>query len=130
MRLWEAEHKDETKPRPGPGLHKRGLLGQPKQIIKTLLDQGDLANFTVDSIIETLSNNGYGDTLQEKGQVVLDNYFDMRLGKAEAIQDKINREEMMSVSLQHLTKIALDEKMRGYWLICTLALSEPEIAGI
>ena len=54
----------------------------------------------------------------------------MRQGKAEAIQDYINREEMRSLSLQNSTKIALDEKMRGYWRIRTSALSEQEIAGI
>ena len=97
MRLWEVEHKDETKPLLGPRLHRRGLLGQPKQIIKTLLRQGDLANFTVDNISVTLRNNGDGDTLEEKGQEALDNFFDMRQGEAEAIQDYINREEMMSL---------------------------------
>ena len=85
VRLWEPEHKDETKPRLGPRLNKGGLLGQPKQIIKTLLDQGDLVNFSVDNIIDTLRNNGYGDTLAEKGQEALDNYFDMRQPKT--IQD-------------------------------------------
>ena len=60
VKLWEAEHKDETKLRFGPRFYRRGLLGQPKQIIKTLLGQGDLANFTEDNIIETLRNNGNG----------------------------------------------------------------------
>ena len=69
------------------------------------------------------------DTLEE-GQEALDTYFDMRQGKAEAIQDHINREEMMSLPLQSSTKIALDKKMRGHWLIRTSALSEQEIAGI
>ena len=36
----------------------------------------------------------------------------------------------MSLSLQNATKIALDEEMRGYWVIRTLALSEQENAGI
>ena len=54
----------------------------------------------------------------------------MRQGKADAIQDYINREEMMSLSLQNSTKIACDEKMRGEWLIRTSSLSEQEIAGI
>ena len=71
------------------------------------------------NVIETLRNNGYGDTLEVKGQEALDNYFDMRQGAAEAIQDYINREEMMSLSLQSSTKSALDEKMRGYWMIRT-----------
>ena len=54
----------------------------------------------------------------------------MRQGKAEAIQDSINREEMMSLSLQNSAKMALVEVMRGYWLVCTAVLSEQEIAGI
>ena len=100
VRLWETEHKDETRRRLGPSLNRRGLLGQPKQIVKTLLGQGDLANFTVEKTSSTtLRNNGYGDTLEEKGQEALDNYFDVRQGKAEAIQDYVNREEIMSLSL-------------------------------
>ena len=71
VRLWEA-----AKPRLGPRLYKRGLLGQPKQIIKTLLGQGDLANFTVDNNIETFGNDGYyGDTFAKKGHEALDTYF-------------------------------------------------------
>ena len=35
-----------------------------------------------------------------------------------------------SLSLQNSTKIALDEKMRRYWLLRTLALTGQEIAGI
>ena len=69
VKLWEAGHKEETTPRLGPRLNGRGLLGQPKQIIKTLLGQGDPANFTVDNI----RNNGYGDTLEKNGQEVLAN---------------------------------------------------------
>ena len=84
----------------------------------------------MDIIIETLRNNGYGDTLEEKGQAALDNNFDMRQGKAEVSQDYINREETMSLSLQNSTKIAFDEKMCGHWLIRTSALPEQEIAGL
>ena len=76
-KLWEAEHNDDAKPRLGPRLCRRGLLGQPKQIIKTLLGQGDLANFN----IETLKNTGYGDTLEENGQEALEKSSDMRQGK-------------------------------------------------
>ena len=54
VRVCEAEHKDVTKPRLQPRLDRNGLRGQPKQIIKTFLDQGDLANFTAGSITETL----------------------------------------------------------------------------
>ena len=56
-------------------------------------------NLTVEDISKTLKENDY--TPGEKGQEALDNDFDMRQGKGEAIQDFINREEMMSVSLQN-----------------------------
>ena len=125
LRLWEAEHKDETKPRFVPRFCR-----QPKQIIKTLLGHGNPANFTVDYIIETLRNNGYGDTLEEENQEALDNNFDTRQGKAEANQDHVNRKEMMPLSRQNSTKIAPDENMHGYWLIRASALSEQQIAGI
>ena len=72
VRLPEAQHK---KPRIWPRLHRRGLLllGKLKQNIKTLLGQGDRANFTVENIIETLRLNGYRDTVEEKCQEALDN---------------------------------------------------------
>ena len=41
----------------------------------------------------------------------LDNYFDMRQGKAESIQDYIFREEILTVALQKDTAIDLDEKI-------------------
>ena len=129
LRHWEAEHKDETKPRVGSRLHRRGLLGDPKHIIKTLLGQGDLANFAVRTTSRR-SEKCYGDTFEEQAQQALDNHFDMRQGRAEAFQAYINREEMMSLSVQNSTKIALDETMRGYWLIRTSAFSEQEITGI
>ena len=78
-------------------------------------------------MIETTRNNGYGDTLEEKGQEALDNYFDMR--QAEAVQDCINLEEMVSLSLRNSTKTALDEKLLGYWQIRTSALSESSLTG-
>ena len=121
VKLWEAEHKDETKPPLGPRLCRRGLLGQPKESIKTLLGQGDFANFTVDNTITTLRN---------PEEEVLGNNFDMRQSPAEAIQDYINREEMLSLSLQNSTKIAPNDKMRGCWLIRASASSEQEIADI
>ena len=43
-----------------------------------MLWQGDLADFTVDNIITTLRNTGYGNTPEEKGQEALDYYFEMR----------------------------------------------------
>ena len=79
--------------------------------------------------IETLDKMATG-RLEEKGEDALDKDFDTRQGKAEAFQDHINREEMMSLSLQNSTEVALDEKMRGQWLMRTSALSEEEIAGI
>ena len=112
VRLWEAQHKNETKSRLGPRLCRRGLLEQPKPIINTLLGQGDLANFTVDKTIETLKK-----PFLRRRQEALDNCFDTRQGKAEAIQDCINREDIRALPLQNSTKTALDEKMRGYWLI-------------
>ena len=83
-----------TKPRRGQRLFRRVLVGEAKQIIKTLLGQGRQRIFAVDNIIETLRNNGYGDTLEEQGQEALDNYFILRQGEAEAIQEYINREDM------------------------------------
>ena len=50
VRLWEADTKDEMKQRLGPRLYREDSFGQPKQIIKTLLGQGDLANFTAETI--------------------------------------------------------------------------------
>ena len=38
-----------------------------------MLGQGDLADFTVDNIITTLRNSGYGNTPEEKCQEALDN---------------------------------------------------------
>ena len=74
------------------------------------------------------SEKCYGDTFEEQDQQALDNHFDMRQGRAEAFQAYINREEMMSLSVQNSTKIALDDKMRGYWLIRTSAFSEQEMS--
>ena len=52
VRLWQADHKDETKHRHGPCLDKRGLLRQLKQIIKT----SEIPNFTVHFIIGTIES--------------------------------------------------------------------------
>ena len=121
--------EDETKPLLGPRFNRSGLVGQAKQIVKKL-GQGDLVNFTVGNIVQTLKDNGDRETSEEKGQEALDNCLDLRQGNAESIQDYISREEMMSLSLQNSTQVALDEKMRGYWLVRTSALTEQEIAGI
>ena len=69
-------------------------------------------------------------TFEELGQEALENYFDMRQGKAESIQDHIFREEILTVALQKDTAIDLDEKIRGYWLMRTSNLTEREISGI
>ena len=63
--------------------------GQPKIIVKTKLGTQDVAQFTVDNIIQCLKDNRYGELPEELGQEALDNYFDMRQGKAESIQDYI-----------------------------------------
>ena len=73
VRRWDTEHEDETKPRFGPRLHRRGLSGLP--VVNTKLGQGDFANFTVDDVIKTVRVNSYGDTPEEKGQEEMDNYL-------------------------------------------------------
>ena len=98
--------------------------------MKTKLGTQDVAQFTVDNIIQCLKDNGYGELPEELGQEALDNYFDMRQGKAESIQDYIFREEILTVALQKDTAIDLDEKIRGYWLMRTSNLTEREISGI
>ena len=98
--------------------------------MKTKLGTQDVAQFTVDNIIKCLKDNGYGELLEELGQEALDNYFDMRQGKAESIQDYIFRGEILTVALQKDTAIDLDEKIRGYWLMRTSNLTEREISGI
>ena len=124
MRLWKVEFKVEDRDIPGPRLYRRGLHGQPKTIVKTRLGTQDVAQFTVDNIIKCLKVNGYGELPEELGQEALENYFDMRQGKAESIQDYILREELVTVAFQKDTAIDLDEKIRGYWLMRTSNLTE------
>ena len=130
VRLWQVEFKEEDRDRLGPRLYRGGLHGQPKIIVKTKLGTQDVAQFTVDNIIKCLKDNGYGELPEELGQEALDNYFDMRQGKAESIQDYIFREELLTVALQKDTAIDLDEKIRGYWLMRTSNLTDREISGI
>ena len=130
VRLWQVEFKVEDRDRLGPRLYRRGLHGQPKTIVKTKLGTQDAAQFTVDNIIKCLKDNAYGELPEELGQEALDNYFDMRQGKAESIQDYIFREEILTIALQKDTAIDLDEKNRGYWLMRTSNLTEREISGI
>ena len=85
-RLWMAEHKGETKLRLGPRFCKRGLFGQPKQIVKTKFVHWDVVNFTVGNIIQTLRIYSNEDTSGQNksggaGQP-------LRHAKAEAIQSK------------------------------------------
>ena len=112
----------------GPRLYKRGLVGQPKQILATLVRE------TWRNSLWTLSSRHSErmatGTLDERGQQAPDKDFDMRQSNAEAIQDHINREEMMSLSVQNSAKIALDEKRRSYQLIRKSALSQSEIARV
>ena len=70
------------------------------------------------------------DFLRSLRQEALDNYFDVRQGKAESILDYIIREEILTVALKKDTAIDLDEKIRGYWLMRTSNLTEREISGI
>ena len=130
LRLWQDEFKLENRDRLGPRLYRRGLHGQPKTIVKTKLGTQDVSQFTVDNIIQCLKDNGYGELPEELGQEALDNYFDMRQGKAESILDYIFREEILTVALKKDTAIDLDEKIRGYWLMRTSNLTEREISGI
>ena len=130
VRLWQVEFKVEDRDRLGPRLYRRGLHGQPKTIVKTKLGTQDVSQFTVGNIIQCLKDNGYGELPEELGQEALNNYFDMRQGKAESIQDYIFREEILTVALQKDTAIDLDEKIRGYWLMRTSNLTEREISGI
>ena len=130
VRLWQVEFKVEDRDRLGPRLYRRGLHGQPKIVVKTKVGTQDVAQFTVDNIIQCLIDNGYGELSEELGQEALDNYFDMRQGKAESIQDYIFREEILTVALQKDTTIDLDEKIREYWLMRTSNLTEREISGI
>ena len=117
VRLWQVEFKVEDRGRLGPRLYRRALHGQPKIIVKTKLGTQDVAQFTVDNIIKCLKDNGFGELPEELGQEALDNYFDMRQGKAESIQDYIFHEEILTVALQKDTAIDLDEKIRRYWLM-------------
>ena len=119
----------EDRDRLGPRLCRRGLHGQLKIIVKTKLGTQDVAQFTVDNIIRCLKDNGYGELPEELRQEALDNYFEMRQGKAESIQDCIFREDILTVSLQKDTAVDLGEKIRGYWLMRT-NLTEREISGI
>ena len=89
VRLWQVEFKVEDRERWGPRLYRRGFHRQPKVFVKMKLGTEDVAQFTVDNIIQCLKDNGYGELLEELGQEASDNYFHMRQGKAESIQDYI-----------------------------------------
>ena len=130
VRLWQVEFKLEDRDRMGPRLYRRGLHGQPKIIVKTKLGTQDVSQFTVDNIIQCLKDNGYGELPEELGQEALDNYVDMREGKAESILDYIFREEILTDALKKETAIDLDEKIRGYLLMRTSNLTEREVSGI
>ena len=131
VRLWQVEFKPEDRDRLGPRLYWRGLHGQPKTIVKTKLGTQDVSQITTDNIIQCLKDNVYGELPDELGQEALDNYFDMRQGKAERILEEIHifRKEILTVALNKDTAIDLDEKIRGYWLIRTSNLTEREISG-
>ena len=98
VRLWQIEFKLEDHDRLGPRLYRRCLHGQPKTIVITKLGTQDVAQFTVDNIIQCLKDNGYGELPEELGQEALDNYFDMRQREAESMQHYIFREEILTVA--------------------------------
>ena len=127
VRLWQVEFKLEDRGRLGPRLYLRGLHGQPKIKVRTKLGTQDVSQFAVDNIIQCLKDNGYGELPEELGQEALDNYFDMRQGKAESILDYIFRGNSHCCKD---TAIDLDEKIKGYWLMRTSNLTEREISGI
>ena len=58
-----------------------------KIIVKTKVGTQDVSQFTVDNVIQCLKDNSYGQLPEELGREALDNYFDMRQGKAESILD-------------------------------------------
>ena len=130
VKLWQVEFKLEDRDRLGPRLYRRALHGRPKTIVKTKLGTQDVAQFTVDNIFQCIKDNGYGGLLEELGQEALENFFDMRQGKAESILDYMFREEVLTVALKIDTAIDLDEKIRGYWLMRTWNLTEREISVI
>ena len=131
MRLWQVEFKVEDRDRLGPRLYRRGLHGQPKTIVKTKLGTQDVAQFTVDNIIQCLKDNGYGELPEELGQEALGYYFDMRQGKAESILDYIFREEILTVAFKKDTAIDLDEKIPRILADENVSnLTEREISGI
>ena len=67
VRLWQVEFKVENRDRLGPRLVSRGLHGQPKTLVKTKLGTQDVAQFTVDNIIQCLRDNGHGELPEELG---------------------------------------------------------------
>ena len=129
MRLWQVEFKLEDRDRLGPRLYRRGLHGQPKIIVKTKLGTQDVAQFTVDNIIQCLKDNGHGELPEELGQEALDNYFDMRQDKAESIQDYIFFVKKLLPCRRTQPLISM-KKIRGYWLMRTSNLTEREFFGI
>ena len=130
VKLWEAEYREDDRVRLGPRLYRRGLHGQPKIIVKTKLGTQDVSQFTVERIIQCLKENVYGELPVELGQEALDNYFDMRQGKAESIQDYIFREEILTVTLKKDTAVALDDKNQRILAVKTSNFTEREISGI
>ena len=94
----------EDRDRLGPRLYRRGLHGQSKTIVKTKPGTQDVAQFTVDNNIQCLKDYGYGELPEELGQEALDNYFDMRQGKAESILDYIfNTENFVPIVVPGLS---------------------------
>ena len=55
--LWQVEFKVEDRDRLGPRLYRRGLHGQPKNIVRRVPGTQDAAQFTVDNIIKCFKEN-------------------------------------------------------------------------
>ena len=105
-------------------------MGSRRSIVKTKLGTQDASQLSVDNIIKCFKDNGRGKLPEELGQEALDNFFDMRQGKAESILDYIFSEEILTVALKKGTAFDLDEKIRGYWPMRTSNLTEREVSGI
>ena len=52
VKLWQAECKEDDRVRLGSRLFRRGLHGQPNIIVKTKFGTQDVAQFTVERIIQ------------------------------------------------------------------------------
>ena len=91
-----------------------------KQIFETWLGQGDLASFIVGNIIETLRNDGNGDTFAEKDQEALDNSI---RDKAK-LRRSTRREDEWPLAYPHISLVGAryrrypNRHRRKPWTVC------------